>query len=224
MHARSPHPPRELRLARLPLLLAYLLVLLGTPVGEAGFLWMHLTTAHSSPARPHADQDRSGGPRLVEALPASAPEHAHDTPPAHEHEHAAEQEHAAKHEHAGEHEHAPTPAHEHAIAHEHVAAPRHEHAGTREHHERVASAEAEPVAQTVAPDEPHEHGGRVHTHRQHPVPDAELLTDALSKFYLAPPLTPAATLSADARHARPVPPSPHQVAARIDTPPPRLLG
>jgi hypothetical protein len=207
VRARSPHPPRDLRLARLPLLLAYLLVLLGTPVGEAGFLWMHLSTAHSDP-RPDADQDRSDRLqfREMETLAANAPEHEHDTPPAHEHEHAA----AHEHHRAGSHED------------EHRAA--HEHAGTREHHERIASTENEPEAKSVAPDEPHEHGGRIHTHRQHPVPNAELLTDALSKFYLAPPMTPATSSVADARNARQVPPAPHQVAVRTDTPPPRLPG
>ena len=206
MPARSPRPPRDLRLARLPLLLAYLLVLLGTPVGEAGFLWMHLTTAHSSPAKAGAEQAHSGGMRLDEAetLPTSALEHEHGPPPAHEH--------AAEHAHG----HATPSAHAHAVAHEQ------EHVSSTEHHERVASTEAEPEPLSVTLDEPHEHGGRIHTHQQHPVPDAELLIDTLSKFYLAPPTTPAPSQAADAHHASQIPPAPHQTAARIDTPPPRL--
>jgi hypothetical protein len=209
VHARSLHPPRGPRLARLPLLLAYLLVLLGTPVGEAGFLWMHLATAHAP--QPDADQIRSGGTRPDEAetLPARAPEPEHDAPPAHGAGHA--------HAHASEHEH------QHAASRGDEQLAAHEHADPREH-QRIASAETEPPARSVAPDEPHEHGGRVHTHRQHPVPDAELLADALSKFYLAPPVTPAASSPADARHARQVPRAPHMAAARIDTPPPRLPG
>ena len=215
-----------MRLARLPLLLAFLLVLLGTPIGEAGFLWMHLTTAHSSPATPDAELERPAGLRLREdGTLASTPEH---EPPAHEHEHAA----APKHEHEDAHEHLPAGLgeHRHADASEHAAEREHahvssgEHANSSEHHARIASTETAPATQSVAPDQPHEHGGRVHTHRQHPAPDAELLIDALSKFYLAPPPTPAPSTSADARQARLIPPTPHQVAARIDTPPPRLPG
>jgi hypothetical protein len=188
-------PPRGLRVARLPLLLAYLLVLLATPVGEAGFRWVHLSTAHSSPAQPGAEQAHPAGPGLDE-LPAlaSTPEPTPHTPPAHEHEHAA--------------------------AHTHE----HEHASPPEHDERIASARDEAESRTIAPDQPHEHGGRVHTHQQQPAPDAELLIDALSKFYLAPPTTSAPSLSAGAHCASRLLPVPHQVAARIDTPPPRLPG
>jgi hypothetical protein len=225
VHAR-PLRPRDLRLARLPLLLAYLLVLLGTPIGEAGFLWMHLTTAHSSPAKAYVELERSAGLQLREdGTLASTPEH---EPPAHEHEHAA----APKHEHADAHEHLPAGSgeHRHADASEHAAEREHahvssdEHANSSEHHARIASTETEPAPRSVAPDQPHEHGGRVHTHRQHPAPDAELLIDALSKFYLAPPTTSAPSTSADARQAGLIPPTPHQAAARIDTPPPRLPG
>lgn len=232
MPAHSAQPTRDLRLARLPLLLAYLLVLLGTPIGEAGFLWMHLTTAHSSPAKPDAEQEHPAGLRLREdGTLASTPEH--DLPPAHEHEHAA----AHGHEYPAEHEHAGAPVHQrarsgehgHADESEHAAAPEHTHPAAREHAHvsavaHVASADRELAARSVAPDQPHEHGGRVHTHQQHPVPDAELLIDALSKFYLAPPTTPAPSTSADARRARQIPPTLHQQAARIDTPPPRLPG
>jgi hypothetical protein len=205
--ARSRRPPRDLRLARLPLLLAYLLVLLGTPIGEAGYLWMHLATAHSSPVSSVAELESPVGLRLRDdGTLASTPDH--EPPPAHEH--TAAHAHKHKHKHSAPHTHA------------HVSSD--EHAHTSEHHARIASADTEPAPQSVAPDQPHEHGGRVHTHRQHPAPDAESLLDALSKFYLAPPTTPAPSTSADARHARQNPPTPHQVTARIDTPPPRRPG
>ncbi|HEX8359695.1 MAG TPA: hypothetical protein VF613_06305 [Longimicrobium sp.] len=64
----------------------------------------------------------------------------------------------------------------------------------------------------------------MHTHARHPVPDAELLAGSLSKFYLAPSTTPEPSWNADVRQARHLPPTPHQAAARIDTPPPRLPG
>lgn len=200
--------PRGLRLARLPLLLAYLLVLLGTPVGEAGFLWMHLTTAHSSPAVPDAEPEPVDSQFDVDRALASTHEHERDTPPAHEPEHAAAHAHAAphQHEHAGEHEH------------------QHADASPPEHHERIASAPRESASRSVAPDQPHEHGGRVHTHQQEPAPDAALLIDALSRFYLAPTNASAPAPNADALRAPRILPAPHQVAARIDTPPPRLPG
>jgi len=220
---RSFRLPRDLRLARLPLLLAYLLVLLGTPVGEAGFLWMHLSTAHSTPVAELAGRVglRSG----EDAAVASAPGHERDTLPAHEHEHAG----AHAHRHPAPHAHEPASEHEHAPEHEHASGHAagehaHPHEGphvTQPQHLRIAS-EAE--ARSFAPDEPHEHGGRVHTHDQHPVPDAALVIDALSKFYLSPPTTSAPSASADARHASRILPAPHQVSARIDTPPPRLPG
>jgi hypothetical protein len=198
-------------------------VLLGTPVGEAGFRWMHLTTAHSSPEKPDAEMERPAGLRLREdGTLASTSEH--EPPPAHEHEHAAAPAHG--HEHSAPHEHEPAGAHVHESerAREHAHASSGEHANSTEHHSPIASTETEPATRSVAPDQPHEHGGRVHTHRQHPVPDAELLIDALSKFYLAPPTTSAPSTSAEARQARQIPPTPHQVAARVDTPPPRLPG
>ena len=243
MPARSRRPPRDLRLARLPLLLAYLLVLLGTPIGEAGFLWMHLSTAHSTPANPVAELEPPIGLRLRDdGTLASTPKH--EPPAAHEHEHTAahthkhkhsaphEHEHAGSHEHqragAGEHRHAQADASEHATEHTHAAEREHAHVSSGEHasnhHARIASTETESAPRSVAPDQPHEHGGRVHTHRQHPAPDAESLLDALSKFYLAPPTMPAPSTSAGPRHARQIPVTPHQVAARIDTPPPRLPG
>ncbi|HEX8212218.1 MAG TPA: hypothetical protein VF584_18725 [Longimicrobium sp.] len=238
MPSRSAQPPRDLRFARLPLLLAYLLVLLGTPIGEAGFLWMHLTTAHSSPAKPHAELERPAGLRLrADGTLASTPEHEHEPPPAQEHEHAAPPKHepagAREHQRAGsgEHGHAHADESEHADAAEHTRAAEREHAhvisehaNPSEHHARIASSETEPAPRSVAPDQLHEHGGRMHTHRQHRAPDAELLIDALSKFYLAPPPKSAPSTNADARHARQIPPTPHQVAARIDTPPPRPPG
>jgi hypothetical protein len=220
---RSLPPPRDLRLARAPLLVAYLLVLLGTPVGEAGFLWMHLTTAHTSPATPDAEPEHTDGVRSDETAPAaSASEDEHDPLPAREHGHP----HAAPHEHGPASEHAHGPAHaEYAPprGHERAAAHGHPHAGSHDSppaHHRAAEAQR----RSFAPDEPHEHGGRVHTHQQHPVPDAELLTDALSKFYLSPPTTSAPSPGADSRQAAQVPPALHQVAVRIDTPPPRLPG
>ena len=210
------HAPSRRRLARLPLLLAYLLVLLGTPVGAAGFRWMHLESAHSAPAnRPGAEREVPGS--LVRAAPpahhstaAAALAHtdARDTPAAHEHAHPHDGGPAGRHDH------------EHAAAHAAASA----HAGTPEPHARTALKHREPVGGSVAPDEPHEHGGKVHTHRQHPAPDAELPGGALSKYYLSPATTPAPTLAAAARHARHVPPAPHEAAARIDTPPPRLPG
>lgn len=228
MPTRSVLPPRDLRLARLPLLLAYLLVLLGTPVGEAGFLWMHLTTAHSSPASMDAEPERPLGLRLREDGTLASTSR-HEPPPAHEPEHTA----APKHErragsgengHADARDHAAAVEHTHAAEREHAHVSSGEHANPSEDHARIASTQTEPAAQSVAPDQPHEHGGRMHTHQQHPAPDAELLIDALSKFYLAPPSTSAPSTSADARQARQIPPTPHQVAARIDTPPPRLPG
>ncbi len=207
---RSPRPRRDLRLARLPLLLAYLLVLLATPVGEAGFLWMHLETAHSVPAQPNADQEHPARLRLGggEAISAHALEREHHGLPAHEHD--AMRERATGHGHA----------HPHARPHEEERAA----ADAPAHHGRIASAGSEPQARSVAPDQPHEHGGTVHTHQQQPAPDVELPNGALSKHYLSPP-TPSAPLpSADARLARHVLPAPHLVAARIDTPPPRLPG
>jgi hypothetical protein len=199
---KAPSPPRGLRLARLPLLLAYLLVLLGTPVGEAGFRWVHLTTAHSSPAIPGVEVEWVALRFDVDRTLASTPEHEPDTPPAHEHEHAA--------------------AHTHP--HEHSSADEHEHTDPPEHDALIASARDEAESRSVAPDQPHEHGGRVHTHQQQPAPDAALLIDALSKFYLAPPTASAPSLTADARRASRILPAPLQVAARIDTPPPRLLA
>ena len=234
---RSFRLPRDLRLARLPLLLAYLLVLLGTPVGEAGFLWMHLSTAHSTPVAELAGRVglRSG----EDAAVASAPGHERDTLPAHEHEH----EHAGAHGHPHSHEHEPASEHAHTPSHGYGRAALHEHATAHEHASGHAAGEhahphegphatqpqhlhiaSEAEARSFAPDEPHEHGGRVHTHDQHPVPDAALVIDALSKFYLSPPTTSAPSASADARHASRILPAPHQVAARIDTPPPRLPG
>jgi hypothetical protein len=204
-------------MARFPLLLAYLLVLLGTPVGEAGFRWMHLATAHSAPAnRPGAEPEAPGSvfraapdhPSSAEDDEALARPDTRGAPGAHEHPHDGRR--AARHEH------------EHTAAHEHGDAPAHPHAGTPAHPERPATGE--PVGASVAPGEPHEHGGKIHTHRQHPAPDAELTAGALSKYYLSPPATPAPAPAAAARHARHAAPALHETAARIDTPPPRLPG
>lgn len=201
MAVRLPRPPRDLRLARLPLLLAYLLVLLGTPVGEAGFLWMHLTTAHAGPARPSEHPVRSQLGQ-DEPIAATGLERGHDKLPAHEHAHAAGH------------------AHEHPAPHE----DEHRAADVPEHHAPAAIADIQPDGRSVALDQPHEHGGRVHTHHQQPVPDAALLNGALSKHYLSPSTISAPSPGADARQARAALPAPHQVAARIDTPPPRLPG
>ena len=210
MPARFHWPRRDPRLARLPLLLAYLLVLLGTPYGEAGFLWMHLATAHSAPPaevdaeKGHPAASRTGGGA---ALPG--PEHEHSAP--------------HDHETAGAHAHGHTVAHEHAEERAPRHGDTHVDARTPEHHRPVAGT-GEPERRSAAPGEPHEHGGRVHTHRQHPAPDAEPPAASLSKYYLSPPTTPAPAASADPRHAAQIPPPPHQVAARIDTPPPRRPG
>jgi hypothetical protein len=257
---------------------AYLLVLLGTPVGEAGFLWTHLATAHSDPAegraqpagsylradktfpshvpareqehaghaRPHEQDERTGPhePAVAHAQEQHADAHEHRHAWEHLHENAHEHRHAWEHLHENAHERQHLREHRHANAHEdeptraserrHAIADPHEHEPTHaldrpqavahapDHHDRIARGGD--VGRSFAPHEPHEHGGTVHTHGQHPVPDAELLIGSLSKFYLAPPNTAAPTQGTAPRHASQVRPEPHQVAARIDTPPPRLLG
>lgn len=119
--------------------------------------------------------------------------------------------------------HDPVPAHRSEV-HEH-----HEHHEDHGHdpHENVAPARdhhTKRIARPAATHEPHAHGGAVHTHEGGPVEDPVLLDGALSKFYLAPSVIPAPPPGRTGSRMPAAAPQPAQLAARIDTPPPRLPG
>lgn len=47
---------RASRVALLPVLFAFGVLVGGSPVGQAGFLWLHLATAHHEAPRPHGEE------------------------------------------------------------------------------------------------------------------------------------------------------------------------
>jgi len=221
-----------LRLAAV--LFAYALALCGSPVGQAGFLWMHVATSHHAAPPPAASPRSLDVPAFPTKIAQADPGHASQVDQAaivapaptgakerharaHRHRHASAHEHApAADRHAHEHPHAPDRhAHAHPDAHADEG-DRHAHAegpaGHHEHEDRSgdearedANLPAAPVP-SVAPDAPHEHGGTWHTHQPHPVDDADVLTNGVSRFYLA---------------SREVPPQPRSIGR---TPPPSIVA
>ena len=160
---------RASRIGLLPVLIAYGLLLGGSPVGQAGFLRLHLANAHHELSHVpgverHRDQD-------------SAPPHASEH---HEHD---------------RHEGGPS----------------------------FRDKAPENADRSIAPNVPHEHNGVVHTHEQSPEGPV-LLSGALSKFYLAPPIVPTPPPTRNGSRTPAVVLTPDQVAPRIETPPPRLPG
>jgi hypothetical protein len=193
-------------------LFAYALALCGSPVGQAGFLWMHIATSHhpAPPASPGSINARSIPAKIVLAdrNAASSVDGISTVAPAPPSDDDARERHAHPHRHASAHGHAPATdrhaddhppardrhAHAHPDAHadagdRHARADR--PAGHHEHEEQPgdearddAHLPAAPI-RPVAADAPHEHDGTWHTHQPHPVDDADVLTNGVSKFYLA---------------------------------------
>lgn len=125
-------------------------------------------------------------------------------------------------EHGGS---APHPAAEHA----HAGGPAHRHDASG--HDASAGSDGDSghelhrhAGVPVAPNAPHEHHGRVHTHDQPPVEDPAVPVDALSKYYLpTDPTAPRPPARGPAVTPAPAP-APLQAAPGIDTPPPRRPG
>jgi hypothetical protein len=93
----------------------------------------------------------------------------------------------------------------------------HEHADDDEH-------SAGNAGRSVAPDAPHEHDGRVHTHDQAPVDDPAVPVGTLSEFYLSPEVKPPPPTARDAAVPPSAAPAPRRAASPVDTPPPRRPG
>jgi hypothetical protein len=205
----------------LAVLFAYALALSGSPVGQAGFLWMHLATAHhatpaaslgsasahSFPAKiVKADSDdasRADEDAVIESSPALADVkdhgHAHEHGHAHVHDAAAADRHARPERPSGHH-HDDPPAH-----------------GAREDtHLPVAPVPA------VAADAPHEHGGTWHTHQPHPVDDADVLTNGISKFYVASCEVPPQPRGSGRAPDPSIMALPSEADPAVEAPPPRL--
>lgn len=204
-------------------LFAYALALCGSPVGQAGFLWMHIATAHHAAPLPAASPrslDVPASPaKITQADSGSAPRVDTDaviespSPPADARE---------RHGHA----------HGHAHAHEHRSADRHAHANRpvahREHEDPPihdarddANLPAIPIP-PVAPDAPHEHGGTWHTHQPHPIDDADVLTNGISKFYLASREVPPQHRSVDLTPLPSIVAAPSDAEFPVEIPPPQL--
>jgi len=198
-------------------LFAYALALCGSPVGQSGFLWMHVATAHHAapPASPGSAGVRSFPAKLVQADPDDA-SRADEDPPVESSPVLADAEERHGHAHG----------HGHAHAHDAGAGDAERPAG---HHEdepiHIAGDDAEPPiapVPAVAPDEPHEHGGTWHTHQPHPVDDADVLTNGISKFYVAYRDVPPQPRGGGRAPDPSIPASPSDADPSVEAPPPRL--
>jgi hypothetical protein len=171
-------PPRQWRgwktpasrVGLLPVLFALGVLLGDSPVGQAGFLWLHLATAHH-------ELSRSPG---VERHPDQDSTHPHPS----------------EHHEPGRYEGEPT----------------------------SGDDATENPDGSIAPGAPHEHDGVVHTHEQTQSEDSALPFNALSEFYLSPPVTLIPPLVRHGSRTPWVVPTPLQAAPRVETPPPRLPG
>jgi hypothetical protein len=205
-------------------LFAYALALCGSPVGQAGFLWMHIATSHDAAPPPAASPRPLGVPaspaKIAQADPGSASRADADAV-------IESVSTGAKESHG--HDHARGHAHSH---HHGSAADRHAHAerpaGHHEHEDQSrdearddANLPAAPIP-AVAADAPHEHGGTWHTHQPHPVEDADVLTNGVSKFYLASREVPPQARSVGRTWAPSIVAAPSDADSAIEVPPPQL--
>jgi len=98
----------------------------------------------------------------------------------------------------------------------------HEHDGARQ--AMFAGTDLDGIQLPVAPNVPHEHRGRMHTHEQSPTEHPFLLTVSLAKFYLfSDPLPSPPPPARDNGWVRSVA-APLQITLSVETPPPRLPG
>ncbi len=115
------------------------------------------------------------------------------------------------------------------------AAAEHRHDGGTAHRHAAADPDRGPdsgpghesdgdAGRPVAPNAPHEHHGRLHTHDRSPVEDPTVPVDALSKYYLPADPTAPRPPARDPAVAPAAAPAPSPTAPRIDTPPPRRPG
>lgn len=192
------------RIVLLPVLLACAIGLGTSHIGHAGWLSLHLATAH------------------------------HDTPPPPPAEPPAIHAHAVGHLAApdGPHEHG-SRAHEHPSrdtdSHEHP--PRdtdsHEHPRSEDHHHAADRHAVSPPADRADPpiaNAPHEHGGVIHTHDPRSDDELVLPSAPFSEFYL-PQAAASPPRIARSRSRTPwIVAAPDQAVRSIESPPPQLPG
>lgn len=129
--------------------------------------------------------------------------------------------HLVKDHHAGVRQVSVHHDHEHGSTQRH-ASEQHEHDGA--HQAMFAGTDLDGIQLPVAPNMPHEHQGRVHTHEQSPTEHPFLLTVSLAKFYLfSNPLPSSPPPARDHGWVRSVA-APLQITLSVETPPPRLPG
>ncbi len=106
----------------------------------------------------------------------------------------------------------------HGAAHHHTSG-QDEHAGPQQ--AMFAGTDLDGIQLPVAPNVPHEHRGRMHTHEQSPTEHPFLLTVSLAKFYLfSDPLPSPPPPARDNGWVRSVA-APLQITLSVETPPPR---
>jgi hypothetical protein len=199
-------------------LFAYALALCGSPVGQAGFLWMHIATSHDAAPPPAASPRSPDVPafpaRIVQADPGSASRVDEDAIVA-----PVPSDAKRSHGHAHPHQHG-SAADRHAHA-ERPAAHREHEDQSRDEARDDAKRPAAPIPPVIA-DAPHEHGGTWHTHQPHPVEDADVLTNGVSKFYLASREVPPQPRNAGRTPLPPIVAAPSGADPAVEVPPPQL--
>jgi hypothetical protein len=193
-----------------PILVVYLLVLIGSPVGEAGSLWVHIVIAHGGVA-----SVRSPEPTLLglssgqaESREGAGLEKAGIIPLHHHEGHAGRFSGPASAErHTHDHRHHQTEGGQAPVHHE--------------HHDDDRSAAEAPHARTSSGGHiPHEHDGIVHTHEGR-TPDDATPENTLSRFFLSPRFLIESPPPLAAKSRLVSSRSSDEPAALVDTPPPR---
>jgi hypothetical protein len=206
----------RMRGRRLPILVVYLLVLVGSPVGEAGSLWVHLTSSHRGSATGLIAPPPASEPVSVAAV-EEATLHTHGV---HSHRHSEAESIAAESDssrtsHPPRHPHAHPPADHLRDGDDHS----HQHPAGREEPPAAPDAGA-PSQQPEGPVHAHENG-LVHSHESR-TPDDATSENPLSRFYLAPPPVIALAPVASRTLRTPLREAPQETVPAVDTPPPRI--
>ncbi|MBW3629744.1 MAG: hypothetical protein KY464_10655 [Gemmatimonadetes bacterium] len=183
---------------------AYLFMLAGSPIGHAGYLWVHIATAHQGGSEPLAMDD--GRHETGQPATAAGRELAQDQ------RYEPQQQGFRPQDLSYEEK-----RHDHDKQHQ-----------NREHHEHGVSAAQHGTAETAATlpasSAAHEHGGVAHTHHGEPPKDLAITSDELSKYFLAPLISPDSPTVRDGLTTPVAPSAPEPASMPLETPPPRTLA